>query len=331
MKKFKLSITSLLYLTGFFCTGIYGQDSNILYPIAEIEQKLEYEDFEIFKIQDARFPQDKVKRATLKWPDGYMQVKWKRAPKGGHASNNAPRYEIAAYQIQKLFLVEPEYVVPPTVGRSMSLDEYLKLGIETQVYPTFKDSVVFFVLQYWLSQVSNKNVYDKGRFKRDSTYARNMQNMNIFSYLIRHNDSNIGNFLISKDSQNGRVFVPDNGLAFDSRESRRGHYWRDLRFKEFPERTIQRLRKISKTTLKNTLGVVAQYEFQKNLLIPVKHTDNLDPEKGVRISEEIVQFGLTQREIDDINDRLIELLKKVDAGKIKLTKSTKTVVPKTNN
>ena len=113
-----------------------AQDSNVLYPIEEIERKLVYDDFEIFRFRDLRFVGDIGKRVILKYADNKdLQIKWRRALKGGHEFNNAPRFEVAAYELQKLFLDENEYPVPPTVCRAFSMEEYLK--IEKDAIPTF--------------------------------------------------------------------------------------------------------------------------------------------------------------------------------------------------
>jgi hypothetical protein len=317
MKKSVLrSLQAVLLISLAF--PICAQDSNILYPLPSIEHKLRYEDFKIIRSKAARFPGDEVKRLILLWPDASaFQVKLKKAPAGGELVNNSPRYEIAAYEIQKLFLPESEYVVPPTIGRAMTMAEYVKRDIEIQCLPTFGDSTVFCVLQYWLEKVSNEDIYDKKRFRADSVYARHLGNMNIFSYLIRHNDSNKGNFLISTDPDNPRIFVPDNGLAFEARESRRGHFWRDIQVEKVPKRTIDRLRQIDKSDLEAALETVAQFEFRGHMLVPVEVSRNIDPKKGVRVTSSTVQFGLTSEEIDDIHNRLVALLNKVDSGDLK--------------
>ena len=317
---FKIGIRSaiLIYSSLLFITfPAFAQDSNILHPIKELEQKLQREPFEIFRIRGSRFKKDLTKRAILKWSDGIpIQVKWKRAKKGGWAVNNQPRYEIAAYEVQKLFLEPEEYVVPPTVGRSLPLDEYRE--IEPNVKPTFKNTkCVFFCLQYWLEEVTSKKIYDKKRFKSDTTYAKHLGNMNILSYIIKHNDSNEGNFLISKDPANPRVFAVDNGLAFKNFESNRGNEWRKIRVKSLPGKTIERLRKIRKTDLEKTLGVVAQFKILQGQLISMPASESLDEGKGVRVSEEIVQFGLTKSEINGVFNRIKKLLKRVESGKIK--------------
>ncbi|MFQ5605662.1 MAG: hypothetical protein ACE5HS_20515, partial [bacterium] len=296
---------------------VFAQDSNILHPIEDIERRLLYEPFEVFTLRNLRLQGNVPKRAILRWSDGVaMQVKWKRAERGGWAVNNQPRYEIAAYELQKLFLDPGSYVVPPTIGRSLPLDEYRQF--ESIVEPTFRNTnCVFLCLQYWLEEVTAKKIYDKKRFNSDTTYARHLGNMNILSYLIKHNDSNVGNFLISKDPGNPRVFAVDNGFAFGRLESTKGYKWRNIRVKYLPEKTIDRLRRIQEGDLVNALGVVAQYEIKNGQLIPVVPTHALDDNKGVRISNEIIQFGLTKREIRGVFDRMKRLLKLVDSGKIK--------------
>lgn len=304
-----LSIISLVF-------QVRAQDSNILYPVEEIDQRLMYEPFEILRFHDARFEGDIPKRVIVKFSDGTMiRVKWKRSARGGWAPNNEPRYEIAAYKFQKLFLEPDEYVVPPTVGRCLPVLQYRTF--EPEVSPTFKKtSDVLFVLQYWLENVSPKDIYDKKRFETDSLYARYLGNMNIFSYLVKHSDSNIGNFLISTVPSNPRLFVVDNGLAFGSLESDRGYEWRKMRLKRLPEDTIERLRKIQLEDLETTLGVVAQFAVKDGHLVPIDDSENIDRNKGVRHKDEIIQFGLTSHEIKGVYSRLNKLLKWVDEGKI---------------
>ena len=285
--------------------------------IDQIEQKLAHEPFEVVRIRGARFSGDLPKRITLRWSDGiFMMVKWKRSAKGGWAENNQPRYEIAAYQLQKLFLDPEEYVVPPTVARCLPLVQYSK--VEKDVDPTFKNTnSVLFVLQYWLDKVTQKNVFDKKRLRSDSTYAKHLANMNILSYLIKHKDANIGNFLISSDPANPRVFAVDNGLAFTSAESNRGTDWQKIRVKNLPRKTVEKLKEIEKSDLENSLGIVAQFRIENHLLLPMDAGDNLNEKKGVRRTENIVQFGLTKYEINLVHNRLKKLIKKIDSGKIR--------------
>jgi len=309
-------ITSICLLL-FSIVGV-AQDSNIKHSIEELEHKLQHESFEIFRKRDARFQGDLTKVLIVVWPDGKrMRVKMKRAPRGGSAFNNEPRYEIAAYRLQKLFLEPDEYVVPPTVGRSLPLKRYHL--IEPQVSPTFsKTDCVFFLFQYWLENVTSENIYDKKRFDSDSTYAKHLANMNILAHLIDHKDSNKGNFLVSSDPDNPRAFAVDNGVSFRSLASDRGEVWRKMRVKRVPRRTIERLKMITEEQMQQFLGVVAQYEIQNGQLQPVEPSNNLNEGKGIRRSGDIIQMGLTKNEIRSAFKRVQSLVKRTQSGKMKM-------------
>jgi len=316
-KIYMLWIVTLVFIS-VSSHKLISQESNYVMPIPEIEQKLQHETYEIFRLKEARYTGDIVRRCIFKWPDNsFLQVKLKPAPTGGHMTNNAPRFEMAAYQIQKLFLDYDEYVVPPTFGRSMPVDEFKKY--EIQVNPTFKNtSCVFIVLQCWLENVDTEFKFDKKRFETDSVYARNLANMNILTYLIEHNDSNKGNFLISTLPDVPKVFSVDNGMAFGSRESRRGTEWRDMKVSKLPVSTVEKLRKITSATLHEKLGVVGQYQIVDGQVLPDDVSENLDAKKGVRVAGAKVQFGLTDIEIDAIDKRLQKLMKQIDDGKYTL-------------
>jgi hypothetical protein len=295
-----------------------AQDSNFLHSIEEIERKLLYEDFEVYRLHDLRYEGAISKRATLRFPGvKYMMVKWRRAYEGADDFNNNPRYETAAYEIQKLFLDENEFVVPPTLCRVFTLAQYL--GIETEAEPTFRrPNVVLVLLQYWLSEVTDNDVFDKKRFRDDPLYAKHFANVNILTYLIKHADSNEGNLMISKDASNPRVFAVDNGVSFMSRVSDRGDMWSKLHVTKLPAKTIERLRQITPDDLNRALSVVAQFEIQTGPMKPIPGTESLDVEKGVRREGNIIQLGLTAKEISRVEKRLKDLLEKVDEGKYTL-------------
>ena len=304
-------------LAQFYFQSLFAQDTNFLYPILDIEYRLLHQEFEFFRFKEVRFKGDITKRIIAKFPNGdYMQIKWKRALPGGDKFNNRPRYEIAAYEFQKLFLDPDEYVVPPTVGKGYPLKEVLQL--ELRAYATFKNpDIVFVVLQYWLEEVTVEKIHDKKRLKQDTLYAKHFAIMNIFTYLIRHRDSNKGNVLISKNRSNPRLFVVDNGIAFASEKSRRGDKWNKLHVKRVPAKIINKLRLIELDDLQQKLGVVAQYEIINGSFKNVEPTQNIDPKKGIRRLENTIQFGLKAREISDIHKRINTLIEMVDSGKIK--------------
>ena len=320
---FSLAVTlSLAFaLCLAFAPSLPAQDLNIHFPPDSIESMLRDREFEILDWADTRFSGDRTQRVALRFVDStLMLAKWAKAPRGGRGVfNNRPRYEIAAYEFQKLFLDESEYVVPPTVARCVSVDQYPDMGHWPGA--TFDDTrSVLVVLQYWLWNVTAKDIWDKSRFESDSVSARHFANLDLFTYLILHSDSNGGNVLISSVTSNPRLFAVDNGVAFSRRErSDRGARWRGLRVKSLPRKTLERLRSITREQLERRLGVVAQFRRSGDELVSETPTESLDPSKGFRRSVDTVQLGLTRREIGQIWNRIRKILKKVDEGKIELS------------
>lgn len=307
-----LFVSLLLPGTG----SLAAQDSNIKHSIAKIEKMLNHDSFELKIPKDIRYKGDAAKRATLTYADrSFLQVKMKRSAQGGANFNNQPRYEIAAYHLQKLFLDSADYVVPPTAARAIPMSVYE--NIEANLRPTFANTeAVLCVFQYWLSEVGTKNIYDARRFAKDPLYAYHFGNFNIFTYLIRHSDSNVGNYLISKDPQNPRVFSVDNGIAFGNIMSERGYEWREMVLKRLPAESIRRLRKITPEMLRRQLETVAQFRLYDNTLLPSDVSANLNPDDGVRYQEGILQLGLTAKEIAGVYQRLEKLLERIDSGAI---------------
>ncbi len=276
-------------------------------------------------------PGERTFAPTVRFEDGTMLwIKFAPAPRGGEAFNNRPQYEVAAYEVQKLFLDESEYVVPPTVARCFTFDFIEQVIDEVPNRDTIEDPVPTFdgwpmslvVLQYWLWNVDvadRDDVRDRERLENDDAFARNAGNFNLLTYLIRHNDSNTGNFLMSTDPANPRIFSVDNGIAFSqlfSEESAQGTYWRQLRIDRFPATSIERLRKVTLDELRQTLGVVAQFELVSDgEFVAVDATENLDPGRGIRRTRTVLQLGLTATEIRNIHRRITRLIDQIDDGK----------------
>ena len=122
----KANYALLWLLVGYFSANqALAKDSNIPQAVDELETKLLHGDFEIVRLDDVRFDGDITKRAMLRSRNNsHIRVKLRRAEKGAQAFNNQPRYEIAAYRLQKLLFEPAEYVVPPTVGRALPLAKY---------------------------------------------------------------------------------------------------------------------------------------------------------------------------------------------------------------
>jgi hypothetical protein len=294
-----------------------AQDFNIALPVADIESRLRTGTFDIVDWRGSRAPGDRTSRVALQFPDEVLLVaKWATAPTSASEFNNEPRFEMAAYEIQKLFLDEPELAVPPTVVRAFPL-AYVRERIPDAT-ATFREAPrsALVALQYWLMGVTPENFWDSRRARSDTVYARHIGNFNILTHLIRHHDANVGNFLISENPENPRVFAVDNGVAFSAPVSNRGHMWRDLQVRQLPRHTVERLRLITREDLDRVLGVMAEWEIHDGTLVPVPPGENMSPGRGVRRSSQRIQLGLTSQEINGVENRIRQLLRRADEGRI---------------
>jgi hypothetical protein len=298
-----------------------AQDANITQPVADIERLFAAEPLVIAKAEDSR-PNAKG-NITLKAEISFggappIRVKLRKAEPGADSFNNVPRYDLAAYELQKLFLDPAEYLVPPTAVRMVPLADYANYWPDVKRTFNTADQVLA-VVQYWLSDIKVvADVYDPTRFATDGLYARHIGQLNVFTYLIRHGDSNVGNFMIGKAEVGPRVFSIDHGVAFASEESDRGEAWRVLRVADLPADTVERLRRVTLGELTDRLGVLAQWRLEGRSYVPVAFGENLSENRGVRREGNQLQMGLTKSEIRALHRRLENLLEQVDKGKIRL-------------
>lgn len=296
-----------------------AQDANVTQTVAELERLLAAEPL---VIQHAEISRPKAKGdITLKADVSFggaapLRVKLRKSEPGAETFNNVPRYDLAAYELQKLFIDPLEYVVPPTALRFVPLADFAKYSPD--VKPTFpKASQVLAVVQYWLNDIKVvADVYDAQRFGSDPVYARHIGQLNVLTYLVQHRDSNVGNFLIGRAESGARVFSIDHGVAFASGDSDRGELWKDIRVEQLPADTVERLRKITPDLLAERLGVLAQWELKDGAWAPVEAGSNLSPRRGVRRSGTQLQMGLTRLELQTIERLLGRLLERIDRGEI---------------
>jgi hypothetical protein len=296
-----------------------AQDANITRPIDELERLLVAEPLVITRAEISR-PKAKGD-ITLKADVSFggappLRVKLRKAEPGADTFNNVPRYDLAAYELQKLFIDPPEYVVPPTALRMVALDDFRKYS--TDVQRTFAPAEqVLAVVQYWLSDIKViADVYNPERFAADPVYARHIGQLNVLTHLIQHRDSNVGNFLIGRAERGARVFSIDHGVAFASEDADRGELWKDMRVNVLPADTVQRLRAITPAILDARLGVLAQWALKDGVWVPVPPGPNLSPRKGVRREGDQLQMGLSKMEIDTLERLLERLLYRIDQGDI---------------
>ena len=293
---------------------------NVLFPVAYIEGRLRGP-LEILESSQARpsLEGDRTDRVMLAGPEGEpgIEVLWKPVSPPGDGFNNEPRYALAAYRLQSLFLDECDYVVPPVVLRALPVDEYRRLRNKAPATVRTTGSVLF-LLSYWLSDVSPKDPWDAARFEADPRYARHWGNLNILTHLINHKDANYGNLLLSTHPEDPRLFAVDNDVAFASRISDQGNEWSPLLVDRLPQKAIDRLRLVSDEDLERALGVVAEFEMKDGALVAVETLGaNLADRRGLRGARGRVQFGLTVTEIRSVRQRIDALLQAVDEGRIR--------------
>jgi hypothetical protein len=302
-------------------TVVAAQDANITQPVADLEKLLAAEPLAIIQAKISRplAKGDITLRAQVSFGGAPpLEVKLRHADPGADSFNNVPRYDLAAYELQKLFLDPAEYVVPPTALRMVPLAEFAKYSpLVERTFPVAQQ--VLAVVQYWLNNVTNaEDVYRPAQFAADPLYARHIGQLNILTYLVNHRDSNLGNFLIGRQEVGARLFSIDHGVAFGSESSDRGELWKVMRVNRLPADTVARLRKIDAATLQARLGVLAQWRLQGDVFVPVATGKNLAETRGVRRDKEDLQMGLTRPEILEVNKLLQKLLEQVDRGKIVL-------------
>jgi hypothetical protein len=318
----KARFTTLLLPAVALLTPLHhaaAQNANLMRPAAELESRLRTGSFKIIDWRGSRMPDDRTQRAALQFEDStVLLAKWANAPRGGGRFNNQPRYEAAAFEIQKLFLDESDYVVPPTIIRAFSLD-FVAAQVPDQ-RSTFSQAPrsVVVALQYWLQQVHHENFWQPDRVEVDTLYARRIANFNILTYLIGHTDSNIGNYLISTHPLDPHVYSVDNGVSFESEPSNRGEAWKDMRVERVPRTTVQRLGQVTREDLERLLGVLVEFEIRDGELVAVEPGENSSTNRGVRVNDERVQFGLTSREIRAVERRINQLVRDANARRYTL-------------
>jgi hypothetical protein len=297
-----------------------ARSANIAFPLVELEQRLDEQPFEILEAKPSRGLKNEVGlKARVRFPDGVeMALKIRPAAPGASEFNNEPRYELAAYRLQSLFLEPDDYVVPPTALRM--LPRSALVAYAPGLRPTFKGSDdVLVVVQYWMENVEGKgDILDKARFATDPEYARRFGEFNLLTYAIKHGDSNLGNVLISTVPGEPRVWAVDNGVAFNSPESDRGNAWSKIRVDWLPAATMARFGELDRDRLTDALAVLGEWRLVDGHYQPVTPGENLSKGRGVRTKDDRVQLGLTSLEIRSIERRVESLVKQVDKGKLEV-------------
>jgi hypothetical protein len=178
------------------------------------------------------------------------------------------------------------------------------------------------LLVVWMNDVEVVDDLDEDldeRFQKDPHFGGHLADMNLITYLVDHRDGREGNFLISKDPSDPRVFAIDNGIAF---EGFPWNFfvpnWNKIRVPWMRADPIARLRALPEEEI-DRLGSLFDMDVDaQGILRLAKPTAPLDPTKGVRVAPGKVQLGLTAKEIARLKERVHDLLADVDAGKLKV-------------
>jgi hypothetical protein len=256
---------------------------------------------------------DEVGAEELKWKFKKMVPGWL------DSFNTSFRKELAAYEVQKLFLDPEDYVVPTALPICVPRERYLKIIGYAAASLEGTDCVLSLASTWLVNVTLPDRLYDESRFLEDPTYAYYMSNFNILTYLIQHRDARVGQFLVSKDDKRRQLFSIDNGISF-------GFWpynffirqWDKIHLPALRQDSIERLRKIQRQDLDH-LGVIAQLELDENgILQPKPVGKNLNPKMGAKYIDGTLQFGLTASDIDDLWERIQTLIAEVDSGNIQV-------------
>lgn len=259
-----------------------------------------------------------ARRLLIELPDRgtRFQAKWKPVNRRLDGINNSPRRELAAYAVQKLFLEPPDYVVPTARLRCLGPDDFA--DPEQAPRPGPGGDCRLGVLSIWVEAVELPDrLPDLERFARDPLYAARLADFNLATHLMKHRDGRRGNILVSPPGAPPRFFAIDNGVTFG------GIFynwfvpnWDDLRVPALRRQSVERLRRLRPEQLE-ALGVVAQLERDgTGGLRIVPPGPNLEPDEGLRRRDGTIQLGLDDDEIEDLRDRIEELIEDVDEGEL---------------
>lgn len=297
--------------------GQSAPEGNLPMAPEVLRQRLAEDPFTIAALNTTSGGVMPTQKWTVLFADGVaVDAKWKKAPCGADGWNNSPRRELAAYQLQQLFLPPDEQVVPPAALRCVPLETYRAAAAPSPNVPHGR--CVLGLLSAWVLHATPPDMLpDPERFSRDMAYARAFGTLNIFTVLAAHRDAKYSNLLISRDRHYPRMFAVDNGIAFGGTLYNFFTWHLDhLVVGGVPASTIERLRGVTAADIER-LQVVAELRADPDgILRPVPPSAPVDTGRGVRWLPDGIQLGLTAEEIAGVLARRRELLDRVDAGMI---------------
>jgi len=108
-----------------------GCAANLPMPFPQLIHRLSFDEFVILEVKDAGGGVMGAKRIQLQFDaePRVIETKWKATTASGDSWNNSPHREIGTYAVQWLFLDADQYIVPPTVVRSIPLVAYHPISV----------------------------------------------------------------------------------------------------------------------------------------------------------------------------------------------------------
>lgn len=249
-------------------------------------------------------------------------------------TRNSPRRELAAYAIQRLFLDEDEYVVPPTAPHCFPLEAY-RAQIDGKATATFKEApCVYGYLSYWLEDVESlsaaaeegwfhgqyRHAFDPRLYADNAPYRDSISRVNMLTYLIGHADSHAKNFVITGDSSAPVVYSVDNSLSLGLKKNARldpRHDWSTFKVPSLPRAAVERLRAAQGEL--DRLAAIAMLEPRGGQLVPAAEVPRVKPDAlGLEWTGGRLRVGLSTAEIGEVKVHIALLLEKVERGEIEL-------------
>lgn len=302
-----------------------GKDPNRARPpLVTLEdfQEFDRSTFQILSVKGAGAGVTGAKKVEIRSSDfdGEVTLKLKTFPRGLDGPNNSPRKELATFAVQQLFLDPEDYVVPTVGVRCVSLENWdSEMDISPVQLPGTNCALASYA--FWLQNVTLPDpLFDEKRFATDARYAYNLANFNLVTYLVSHHDNRTGNFLVSKNDADRRVFAIDNGTTFGAFFFNWFYpptfAWRKILVPAIPRNALTRLKALTEDDVEK-LEVVVQLEPDaQGILRVVPSGEPIDEEEGVSVRGTTLQLGLTDDEAEDVWERIEDLLEDVDSGKI---------------
>jgi hypothetical protein len=301
-------------------------------PAEDVEALLERDDLEILAATTTSTGVQRARVLTLRSGGVVFRAKWR-----AHTTTtrrNSPRFELAAYAMQRLFLPPREYVVPPTAAHCFPLDAY-RARVDRTARPTFAGSrCVYGILSYWLEDVTSladaqragwfhgehEHAFDPTLFERDRGYRDSITRLNMLTYVIGHRDSHARNFVIARSSLpvTHAVYSIDNSLSFTMSKNPRlqaRHDWSIIRVPSLPRIAIDRLRAADDRL--SSLAAIAVLRRDRGGLVTTSAGSSVAT-RGVDWTGDRLIVGMTPAEIEGIRARIAALLARVDRGELRL-------------